>query len=182
MNRRDLLKYALPAAASTRLLSGATIPRPAPDILISMPNGKPPIRLSQYKGKVIALEFLLTYCSHCQRASRNTELIYRDYASQGFIALGAAINPGGDVNGYVHDHHLSFPVGSVGQDTCTFFMQHLPISRLLLPQIAFIDRNFNIVEQHGGDDAAFFGEAEEKNMRAAVERLLKAPSTPKKSK
>ncbi len=86
MRRRDLLKSALPAAAALNLLQGATIPRPAPDILITMPNSLPPLRLSQYKGKVIAVEFLLTYCSHCQRASRNTELIYRDYAGQGFMA------------------------------------------------------------------------------------------------
>jgi len=181
MRRRDLLKSALPAAAAGSLLHGATLPRPAPDIIISMPNSLPAVRLSQYKGKVIAVEFLLTYCSHCQRASRNTELIYRDYAGQGFMAIGAAINPGGDVVGYKRDHNVTFPVGSVSQDTCMFFMQHLPMARLLLPQVAFIDRDFNIVEQHTGDDAAFFGEAEEKNLRAAVERLLKARPTPSKT-
>ena len=176
MRRRDLLKTAIPAIAAGHLLEGATIPRPAPDIAINMPNGLPAVRLSQYKGKIIALEFILTYCSHCQRASKNTELIYRDYAGQGFVALAAAINPGGDVVGYKRDHNISFPVGSVSQDTCMFFMQHMPMSRLLLPQVAFIDRNFNVVEQHSGEDAAFFGEAEEKNMRAVVERLLKTPA------
>lgn len=179
MLRRDLLKTALPAAAAARLLEAATIPRPAPDIVVNMPNSLPPVRLSQFKGKVIAVEFLLTYCSHCQRASRTTELVYRDYAGQGFMAIGAAINPGGDVVGYRRDHNVTFPVGSVSQDTCLFFMQHLPMARLLLPQVAFVDRNFNIVEQHGGDDAAFFGEAEEKNLRNVVERLLKAPAAAK---
>lgn len=181
MRRRDLLKTALPALPLAGLLQGATIPRPAPDIAITMPNSLPPVRLSQYKGKVIAVEFLLTYCSHCQRASRTTELVYRDYAGQGFMAIGAAINPGGDVVGYKRDHNVTFPVGSVSQDTCMFFMQHLPMQRLLLPMVAFVDHNFNIVEQHGGDDAAFFGEAEEKNLRAVVERLLKARSTPSKA-
>ncbi|MBL8177502.1 MAG: TlpA family protein disulfide reductase [Bryobacterales bacterium] len=181
MRRRDVLKCALPAAASAGFLQAATLPRPAPDIAINMPNSLPPIRLSQYKGKVIAVEFLLTYCSHCQRASRIAELVYRDYAGQGLMVVGAAINPGGDVAGYKRDHNLSFPVGLVTQDTCMFFMQHLPMARLLFPQVAFIDRNFNIVAQHSGDDAAFFGESEEKNLRALVERLMKAPTAPKKA-
>lgn len=170
------MQAALPVVAASGLLEGATVPRQAPDILITMPNSLPPLRLSQFKGKVIAVEFILTYCSHCQRASKTTELIYRDYAGQGFQAVAAAINPGGDVVGYKRDHNVTFPVGSVSQDTCMFFMQHLPMSRLLLPQVAFVDRNFNIVEQHTGDDTAFFGEAEEKNLRAVVERLLKAPA------
>ena len=182
MRRRDLLQAALPVAAASGLLEAATVPRQAPDILITMPNSLPPLRLSQFKGKVIAVEFILTYCSHCQRASRTTELVYRDYAGQGFQAVAAAINPGGDVVGYKRDHNVTFPVGSVSQDTCMFFMQHMPMARLLLPQVAFVDRNFNIVEQHTGDDAAFFGEAEEKNLRAVVERLLKAPAAPVQKK
>jgi hypothetical protein len=149
----------------------ADIPRDAPDLVVTMPNGRAPIRLSQYKGKVIAVEFILTTCSHCQRASRTSEILYRELGPKGFQVIGAAINPGGDVVAYQRDFNLTFPVGTASQDTCLWFMQHPAMLRLLMPQAAFVDRNFKIVAQHAGD-SPFFGDAEEKNMRELVTKLL----------
>src|SRR5437868_4042384 len=99
MRRRDFCASLLPVAAAG-VLRGADLPRPALNLAINMPNGMPPLQLSKFKGKVVALEFLLTYCSHCQRASRTTEIMYQEFGSKGFVPLGAAINPGGDVVGY----------------------------------------------------------------------------------
>ncbi|HUQ95194.1 MAG TPA: TlpA disulfide reductase family protein [Bryobacteraceae bacterium] len=171
MRRRDFCTSLLPAAA-VGLLHGATLPRPASNLVIHMPNGRAPLQLSQFRGKVIAVEFLLTYCSHCQRASRTTDLIYRDLGAKGFVPVGAAINPGGDVTGYVRDHNITFQVGSVPQESCMSFLQIPPMGKMMMPQVAFIDRSFNIVAQHSGDEP-FFGENEEKNMRDLIENLLK---------
>jgi thiol-disulfide isomerase/thioredoxin len=146
-----------------------------------MPNGRAPIKLSQYKGKVIALEFILTYCSHCQRASRTSDIIYREYGPKGFQVIAAAINPGGDTVAYARDLNLTFPVGSVSQETCTTFMQHPAMLRLLMPQMAFIDRNFKVAAQYSGD-APFFGETEEKNMRELLDKLLKPAGAPAPTK
>lgn len=173
MRRRDFSKMIVPAAAGASLLKAADLPRDAPDLVINMPNGRPPMRLSQFKGKVIAVEFLLTYCSHCQRASRTSDILYRELGAKGFQVIGAAINPGGDVMAYQRDYNLTFPVGTVSQDTCIWFMQHPQMLRLLMPQVAFVDRNFKIVNQYAGDNP-FFGESEEKNMRELVTKLLGA--------
>lgn len=194
-SRRDFCKAVLPAAAalsaasSSSLLVAADLPRDAPDLVVMMPGGRSPIRLSQFKGKVVAVEFLLTYCSHCQRASRTSEILYRELGPKGFQVIGAAINPGGDVLAYQRDFGLTFPVGTVTQDTCLWFLQHPAMLRLLMPQAAFIDRNFKIVQQYAGDNP-FFGESEEKNMRDLVTKLLaqgagapakKAPAKKKKA-
>lgn len=176
MLRRDFCAQLLPVAA-VGALEGATLPRPAPDLAIEMPHGRPPLKLSTFKGKVIAVEFVLTYCSHCQRASRVTELLYREYGSKGFQPVAAAIDPTGDPVAYARDHNLSFPVGRIKQEQCMEFLQHPMMLRLLMPQIAFIDRNFMIVAQYGGD-SPFFGDNEEKNMREQVEKLLKPAATP----
>lgn len=159
-------------AAAPVLLQGATVPRPAPDIVITMPLMRQPIRLSQYKGKVIALEFLLTTCPHCQKASQSLEVAFRKYGPKGLQVLGVAINAEGDPDEYARKYGLSFPVGKVGHDTCMYFMQIPSIQRLLLPQGAFINRQFQIVEQHGGNDDKFFGENEDNNIKEVVERLL----------
>jgi thiol-disulfide isomerase/thioredoxin len=180
MRRRDFC-LALAPAASAKLLQGANLPRPAPELMIRMSNNRPPLLLSSFKGKVIAVEFLLTYCSHCQKASRATEIIYRQFGSKGFQPVGAAIDPTGDPEAYMRDQGLSFPVGKVAHDVCLQFMQHSMMQRLLMPQVAFIDRNFQIVEQYAGD-SFFFGDKEEKHMRELVERLLKPASAVPASK
>jgi len=56
----------LTAAAA---LHAANIPRKAPDFAIAPTNGQS-IALSQYRGKVVALVFILTTCPHCQGAIR----------------------------------------------------------------------------------------------------------------
>ncbi len=173
MRRRDFC-LAMGPAASAGLLHGANVPRPAPELVIRMTNNRPPILLSSFKGKVIAIEFLLTYCSHCQKASRITEMIYREYGAKGFMALGAAIDPTGDPDAYARDQGLTFPVGKVAHEVCLQFMQHSVMQRLLMPQAAFIDRNLQIVEQHGGD-SFFFGENEEKHLRDLVSKLVTPP-------
>lgn len=173
MERRLFCRHMIAgAAAAPLLLQGATLPRPAPDIVITMPLMRQPVRLSQYKGKVIALEFLLTTCPHCQRASRTLEVAYKKYGPKGFQVVGAAINAEGDPDDYQRKQGLSFPVGKVGHDTCMYFMQIPSVQRLLLPQGAFINREFQIVEQHGGEGDTFFGENEDKNITEVVERLL----------
>ncbi|MCZ2149677.1 MAG: TlpA family protein disulfide reductase [Bryobacterales bacterium] len=176
MKRRDFCLSLAPAALAG-IAQGFEAPRPAPDIVINMPNGKAPLRLSQFKGKVIAVEFLLTYCSHCQKASRTTEIMYREYGAKGFAVVGAAINPGGDVNAYARDLNLTFPVGSVAQEVCMSFMQVPMTARLLMPQVAFIDKEFRIAAQYSGD-ANFFQVDEEKQMREQIEKLLHQGAAP----
>jgi len=173
MHRRDFGKILIPGmAAAGTVLQAAEIPRDCPDLVITMPNGRAPIRLSQYKGKVIALEFILTYCSHCQKASRTSDILYREYGPKGFQVIAAAINPGGDTIAYARDLNLTFPVGSVSQEACTSFMQHPAMLRLLMPQVAFIDRSFKVSAQYSVD-APFFGDNEEKNMRDLLDKMLK---------
>lgn len=46
-------------ALMTMAASAATVPRPAPEFAITMPNGSQ-LLLSQYAGKVVLLEFLYT--------------------------------------------------------------------------------------------------------------------------
>ena len=43
--------------------------RKAPELAFNIP-GQGPKLLSQYRGKVVALEFIFTTCPHCQAASK----------------------------------------------------------------------------------------------------------------
>jgi len=55
MTRRNLiLLSAIPLS-----LSAADTPRPAPDFAVTLPDGRP-VRLADYRGKVVSLAFILT--------------------------------------------------------------------------------------------------------------------------
>jgi len=56
---------ALALAAPT--LEAAVIPRTPDDLAITLASGKQ-VTLSQYKGKVVAVIFILTTCPHCEAA------------------------------------------------------------------------------------------------------------------
>ncbi|MBL8229742.1 MAG: TlpA family protein disulfide reductase [Bryobacterales bacterium] len=190
MRRRDLLSSLVPAGAalwSPHLLHAIDLPRACPDFAVTMPDGKQ-VKLSSFQGKVIAVEFLLTYCSHCQRASRTSDIVYRELGAKGFQPIGIAIDPAGDPVAYSRNLNLSFPVGKCAQTDAMNFLQLTPSSRMMMPQVCFVDRRFTIREQYSGDNP-FFGEMEEKNIRDLVGKLLaeggaKAPAktTPAKKK
>ncbi len=148
---------------------GADIPRPASELTIKLTAGKTR-QLSEYKGKVVALEFLLTTCSHCQSSSKKLNKLQHEYGPKGFQAIGIAINPMSHmlVPDYINDYQLTFPVGHDVPETAHSFLQHPATMRLLMPQLVLIDRAGNIRAQHTGD-------LEEPKMRAEIEQLLNEP-------
>lgn len=148
----------------------ANIPRPAPDLTIKLTGGKT-AQLSEYKGKVVALEFLLTTCSHCQSSSRKLNRLQQEYGSKDFQAVGVAVNPMSHmlVPDYVKDFQLTFPVGYDVPETAHSFLEHPTTLRLLMPQLVLIDRAGKIRFQHTGD-------LEESQMRSEIEKLLKEPN------
>jgi thiol-disulfide isomerase/thioredoxin len=148
------------------------------DIKIALPNGRPPLQLSSLKGKVVLVEFLLTYCSHCQKASLASETVYQELKSKGFEVIGAAINPGGDPVAYARDLNLTFPVGTIQQDFAVAFLQFTLMHRLQMPEVAFVNRNFEVVSQYEGNDR-FFQENEIPNIRAEAMKWLTPPAAAK---
>ena len=162
--------FALIAGISLGVPAGsADIPRAAPELTLKLTAGKT-LQLDEYKGKVVALEFLLTTCSHCQSSSRKLNKLQQEYGSRGFQALGIAVNPMSHilVPDYVRDYQLIFPVGHEVPETAHRFLQHPATERLLMPQLVLIDRAGNIRAQHTGD-------LEEPKMRAEIEQLLNEP-------
>ena len=161
-------------------LLAAEVPRPAPEFVIKLTSGQQ-LLLSQYRGKVVALEFLSTTCPHCQTCSALLERMHKEYGPRGFQPLGVAFNEmaGMLVGDYIKHLQLTFPVGISERDPVLNFLQHPMIMRLLVPQLMFIDRKGIIRGQHGGE-ADFFKD-EEKNMRAQIEALLKEPAAARKT-
>jgi thiol-disulfide isomerase/thioredoxin len=185
MNRRTALSLlAAPAfGAETGKSGGARVPRPSPEFVIQMPDNTTML-LSQHKGKVVVLEFLITTCPHCQRASQLLERLYKEFGPKGFQPLGVAINDMAKmlVPDYKKNFGITFPVGFSLRDPVYNYLEKSPMYQLYMPTIVAIDRKFQIREQHPGEDQDFWKD-EEKNMRAMLATLLaEAPrSAAKKS-
>ena len=122
---------------------GQGVLRKAPELAFNMP-GQGGKLLSQYRGKVVALEFVLTTCPHCQAASKVMDKMQERYGPKGFQALDVAIDPSADslVENFAKNYQVAFPVGWCTLDQMMTFMEFT--GRPVVPQLVFIDREGNI--------------------------------------
>ena len=154
----------------------AQVPRSSPDFAIDFPSGKQ-IHTAEYRGKVVALAFILTTCPHCQKVVRILSVMQNEYGPRGFQVLASAIETMAAMNlpDFIKQFQPPFPVGFNSQDPVQNYLQHPVIFRLLMPQLLFIDREGVIQAQYAGDDK-FFAADQEKHLREQIEALLKAGS------
>jgi peroxiredoxin len=174
VKRRLILSSLLVLFGAIASLEAATLPRQAPDVTIPMTDGKP-VMLSQYKGKVVAVIFILTTCPHCQKTIGFLTKAQKDLGPRGFQVLAAAIEQGAPehVPGFIKTFNTNFPVGSIDPMKAIEWMQHPVMLGPHMPMLAFVDRQGKIRAQMEGDDEKFFNDQQEQNLRNQIEELLK---------
>ncbi len=172
---RRLFALAVGIGLSFPALFAAEVPRPAPELVIRQVN-KPQLLLSQFRGKVVAVEFLQTTCPHCQNASALLNKMGEEYGPRGFQPIGIAFNDMATmlVPDYVNQLGLKFPVGVGTREEVISYLQHPVVEMMYVPQLIFIDRKGIIRAQYAGQSDFF--KDEEKNMRKQIEALLNEPA------
>jgi thiol-disulfide isomerase/thioredoxin len=63
----------------------------APDFSQSTPEGKP-LSLSDFRGKVVLLDFWASWCGPCRRENPNVVKVYEKYKDKGFEILGISLD------------------------------------------------------------------------------------------
>ena len=151
----------------------AEIPRPSPDFAINM-NGGQQIDVSQYKGKVCVLAFILTTCPHCQKTIGYLSGMQKEYGPRGLQVLASATETMASMNvpDFIKQFQPPFPVGSNLLTDAQAYLQRSTMFVMYMPQLVFIDRQGTIRAEYGGDDK-FFAEDQEKHIREQIEALLK---------
>jgi peroxiredoxin len=130
------------AVGAMWLVGAAPVPRQAPALTFSDLAGKQ-MQLASFKGKVVAVEFLLTRCPHCWRLAQTLTKLHRELGARGFQPLAIAFDPdlnGSEVSRFASLSGVSFPVGYATADQVDAFLGREAQQRFQVPQMAVIDR------------------------------------------
>jgi len=147
--------------------------RPAPAFNMLRVN-QPPIRLSQYRGKVVVLAFILTTCGHCQQLTVELNRVAREYAARGVQVVECAFN--GDavltMPDFLQRFEPPFPVTYSTPVAVSVFL-HKSIfdpEPVRVPIVVLIDRAGNIQEEIPSENE--FYQNPGRNLRVRLDQML----------
>jgi cytochrome c biogenesis protein CcmG/thiol:disulfide interchange protein DsbE len=137
----------------------------APDFALKDADGKT-VRLSEYKGKVVLVDFWATYCGPCKIEIPWFMDFERKHKDQGFSVLGIDMDDEGwdAVKPFVSDVGINYRI-VVGNDATADKFGGIEA----LPTTFLIDRQGRIADVHVG----LTSKSEFEN---AIEQLLQAPA------
>jgi thiol-disulfide isomerase/thioredoxin len=158
------------------LQAAAPVPRPSKEFTVAVPGGKQ-ILLSSLKGKVAVIQFLFTWCPHCQAFSKILTQLNTEYAPRGFQALGVAFDDDDPKTPPLKDKAVSyaqqyagFPVGIANRSTVFGYLGLSELERIGVPQIVVIDRKGMIREQTPSTGGGPLGDPA--HLKPLIESLL----------
>ncbi len=127
-------------------------------------DGKP-VKLSDFKGKVVLLNFWATWCPPCREEVPALIALQNKYKDQGLVVIGLSVDQGGPaaVKSFAKRMKINYPIVLGDEKTAAAYG-----NVQVIPTTFFIDRAGDIVgEREGGADQATF--------EAAIAPLLKNP-------
>jgi thiol-disulfide isomerase/thioredoxin len=169
---------ALFLALGLSVQAAAPVPRPSKEFTVLTPQGQR-ILLSSLKGKVVVVQFLFTWCPHCQAFSKVLTQLASEYGPRGFQALGVGFED--DVTKQkVVDYtkqYAGFPVGVSNRSTVLGYLGISELERIGVPQIVVIDRKGVIREQTSSQGGGPLGDPS--HLQPLIEKLLAEGATSK---
>jgi len=161
---------------SVAVPSGPT-PRKAPDLAVYDRSGKV-VTLSNFSGKVVAIEFLFVRSPHCGYVAQTLNKLHRELGPRGFEALGVAFTAPGStadaatVDTFVQSYQLDIPVGYANKENVDNFLNRGSADILAIPQVVVIDRE-GVIRAQSGKHPGNPTLEEEASLHALLDELLK---------
>jgi peroxiredoxin len=109
-------------------------------------NGKA-FSLSDYKGKVVLLDFWATWCPPCRKEVPGFIELYNSYRSHGFVVIGVSMDDSkSDIKRFARRYKMNYPILiGAGRDDLEPAFGQLP-----LPTAFVISRDGRICAKHDG--------------------------------
>jgi len=140
------LGAACSSTKSVNAAKGGKDLKAAPDFALQDADGKT-VKLSDFKGKVVLLDFWATWCGPCKIEIPWFIEFQRKYKDRGFSVLGVSMDEGGwqVVKPFVEDFKMNYPV-VIGDDATAAAFDGVDV----LPTTFIIDKQGRIVAKHMG--------------------------------
>lgn len=150
----------------------AQTPRPSPELTLQRVDA-PPLQLSQFRGKVVALAFIHTTCSHCQDLTRILKVIQKDYAARNVQVVVCPFEDEAKEHfpAFLQTYKPNFPAGYGTGRSVREYLNYDDVrdGPLMVPYMIFIDKGGIIRGDFNGRDG-FFVEGE-KHIRAQLDKM-----------
>jgi peroxiredoxin len=137
-----LLMWPTRVPAST---TDSDLRKAAPDFNLNDSKGFP-LKLSDYKGRVVLLDFWATWCHGCKTEIPWYMEFERKYKRRGLAVIGVSMDDDGwkSVRPFLREHQLNYPVAIGNQDLAKMYgVDSMPVTLL-------IDREGKIADSHSG--------------------------------
>jgi peroxiredoxin len=143
-------------------VEAAEYPQPAPNFILKDARGVA-VRLADYRGKVVLLDFWATWCEPCKAQIPWWNDLEKRYQEQGFAVLGVSMNDDAHRNSvkqFAARQQIAYRILLGDEHTARQFG-----GVSALPQTLLIDREGRIVAKH-------LGSTSKTNYEQAIEKLL----------
>lgn len=109
-------------------------------------NGKD-VKLSDFKGKVIVLNFWATWCGPCKRELPSLSQLSTDLKSKNFKMIGVSVDDDqATVDNFLKSNNLSYTILHEPNQLVAKYMAVAGVSDNVIPQTFIIDKNGKVVE------------------------------------
>ena len=148
LHRRGTERLSSSVAAQSTTASSETCDANAPAKLDFVLKDKynAPLRLADYKGKVVLLNFWATWCEPCKQEIPAFVELYDRYKDKGFVVVGVSIDDTPQqLQQFTREWKMQYPIGQMESDIEDAYGPFYGI-----PTSYFIARNGTICTKHLG--------------------------------
>lgn len=142
MNKKKLFAVSVALFA----LSACTrkVTETAPDFTLEDLEGRP-VSLSDFRGKVVAIEFFASWCAPCREAVPDMMFLFKKYKGRGFefIAISADSDRAAAAE-FAKEYRITYPVLLGDRRVIDLF------NVMNVPTTFIIDKNGRISKKHAG--------------------------------
>ena len=117
---------------------------PAPDFALALFDGTE-FRLSDYRGKVILINFWASWCPPCRDEAPDLQALYEDYRSLGFTVLGVNMLESSRRKAldFIDEFGIGYPNGEdIGEKVTNLFRAEAPPESFLIDRRGQVRRFF----------------------------------------